>query len=335
MAAEAGFAGLRGAFQVKGFTLGVKDPPKEKISILTTYGPPLTGFKRPRTQMSLTMEKLSEILFVPLGKPVSTFHVLPGLRDTYLDTDLKFPEGAIDVTGWYVLSPPREYFKDPLLEKIGVWMNDFFEGRPRLACDLKERAHLLCEIANVCTRNIGFENTLLPEEFTDEALEILGISNRKDLAELSEIFKRIQPYFTPQKLPCYIFALLRAKEPGVADYLSYLSFKSRVGCVIVENDDSLLELLPKWGYVTVLEPKVGDLVMYLNNGVPKHLGRYIGEGRAESKPGGANSCFAHHPLEAVFPQYGDQILIWRKEKEGTYSTSLSKRLAANLGKYGT
>ncbi len=273
----------------------------DPISIITSYGPPLAGFKRPMTQESLIATRLDELVDIYVIDEISELYVMPGVLDAYPDRDPAFPpKGAsYNVTGFYILSPPNEKFDDPLLEKIVSWMGDFFEGRPRFACDSQECDRIACELESVVTRNIGFNSTPLPEEFTDEALEILGISSREELAEMVKIC----PDLAPQRLSCTTFALLRALEPAVIEFLSFCNVEG-----------ILLELLPKWGYVPVLEPKVGDLVMYLKDGVYTHLGRYLGKGRVESKIGNTDPSFTDHSWEAVVDSYGDQVVFWRKEE---------------------
>jgi hypothetical protein len=278
----------------------------EPASIRTAKGE-FAGFNRPKTEELHAVVKLEQMIQTQTVRRTAFLYVPDLVRREfpYLKAKITLPADT------YLMTVPGLQ-KDPLAEKIACWMDGFFEGNPRLVFSMEEVQQVASEIAAYCSRFLGFNRTALPSEFSDGELEVLGIANRKALATVRQLDASV----APQKISCFVFALLRAKEPGVADYLFALADT---------KNTQFLTLLPKWGYRPAKEFQKGDLVMYLQDGVPTHLGTYIEKGMVESKIGNITPAFDLHPWAALAPNYGFQLIIWRKVEKGSYTRPLSAR----------
>lgn len=103
-----------------------------------------------------------------------------------------------------------------------------------------------------------------------------------------------------ETISCYEFALMRA---GVKE-----AFPTKW------NVTMLLDLLPKWGFVQVSKKgsQPGDLALFTRDGRPTHMGiRYKQD--ILSKPGNEQRFSFVHTLEEAFPEYGTQVLFFRRQ----------------------
>ncbi len=278
----------------------------EPIPISSPSGS-ITGFKRPLTEEYCLIMKIEELINQSVRR-VFAFYTPECVRKEYPHLPKMI---RLDFQCCVLASLKDCFDNDPLAKKVAIWMEDFFQGGLRLACDKKTFYEIGPEIGNFCLKQMGFNPILLPEKFSDEELEILGIGTEENLVRA----QKINPDLSLQKIPCYNYALLRAKEPGLADYMLFLgngvTFK-------------FFEYFPKWGYEPVLEPKKGDLVLYLQDGEARHLGLYMDNGQVESKCGSV-PYFNRRPLAAFSSSYGNQIIFYRKVKPGTYTQPLNSR----------
>lgn len=164
------------------------------------------------------------------------------------------------------------------------------------------------EIYNFCLKELNIKIVQLGD-FTAEDLKVLGYT-AKEIGMINNKFKaqweKGHELALP-KLACYEFALLRAKEQGVREQLFTAATDTQV----------LFERLKRWGYESINSPKEGDLIMYLDKGFPKHLGRYLGGANVESKFG-SEVVSTIHKIEMVPENYGLQIVFYRKTSAGNY-----------------
>lgn len=78
------------------------------------------------------------------------------------------------------------------------------------------------------------------------------------------------------------------------------------------DETDLPEFLEKRGYEIVVAPIPGDLILFLDEGAPCHLGVCREKGFIESKWGNGFSWACLHSLENT-PEYGSEILYFRKK----------------------
>lgn len=130
-------------------------------------------------------------------------------------------------------------------------------------------------------------------DFSQADLDAFGIADKGEVTA------------DPKQMTCVAYALLQARAPEAKGII----FKAEGG------DAPLLEilnLLPRWGYQSVDLPQEGDLIVYLYNGTPAHVGCATGSGLVLSKLGVNNpSSHFHKPFNVpVF--YGNKILFFRR-----------------------
>lgn len=100
----------------------------------------------------------------------------------------------------------------------------------------------------------------------------------------------------PENLSCFEYALCQIGE-------------TRMWHKACDSVD-LPGLLIDWGYQPTRQKKPGNLVLYLDNGVPTHLGLYKGDGMVQSKWGNDALIAYIHKLETAPAEYGNQILMF-------------------------
>lgn len=81
------------------------------------------------------------------------------------------------------------------------------------------------------------------------------------------------------------------------------------------SDDELPAYLEEWGYRVVEKPLPGDLVLFLNEGIPTHLGVCREKGLIESKWGNGHRMAYLHTLENAPAAYGSQVIYYRPPKQ--------------------
>ena len=214
-------------------------------------------------------------------------------------------------------------FHEGVDEVIRGFVQKFFEAHEELIpfyCDAsclpkvcKWNKRLDSEIFDFCIRQLSTKSSDL-EEFTEKDLAILGYS-LKDLAIINRCIVSGDP-ITLKTLTCYGYALLRRGERGVRELL----FNPTL------SEEMLLKTLMRWGYRNVSEPSPGDLVVYLDKGLPQHMGVYKGEGIVHSKWGSIQTFALDHGLEFVPEFYGLEIAYYRKVEGGEYDESYCPKL---------
>ena len=121
----------------------------------------------------------------------------------------------------------------------------------------------------------------------------------KDVIEVT-IPEDLQQYLSvdnPQELCCFDYALCQISETRT---------------LLTEYTNSELPgLLIEWGYQPIRDMEPGDLVLYLKDGFPTHLGLHIGDGLVQSKWGNSAPVAYLHQLETAPVSYGNQVLIFR------------------------
>ena len=101
-----------------------------------------------------------------------------------------------------------------------------------------------------------------------------------------------------EELCCYDYAFLRIGEwrPFCYDF----------------EEAELPQLLETWGYLPIgTKPRPGDLVLFLKDGIPTHLGICREQGLIESKWGNLLPMAYVHRLEDAPLSYGDKIVYYR------------------------
>jgi hypothetical protein len=180
-------------------------------------------------------------------------------------------------------------------------------GNPLIVFDPEITRQVLDKRSVIARQSIGNEVFPVEEAFSNEEVEILGFGSQENLKKVQQRY----PLFKRSTLSCYRWALLRANDPAVAALLSTTNGLS-------------IEFLHQWGYEEVQELMEGDLVLYLKDGEPKHLGIYRGNGKVESKLGSTTPYYDLHAVTSVdYEMYGDQVLFYRKKQSAAASTAPS------------
>lgn len=116
----------------------------------------------------------------------------------------------------------------------------------------------------------------------------------------------------PTTISCLSFALLQAKERGAAEAI----FNRTKADDALRNLDTYLRDL---NYRPVDAPDAGDLVVYYNKGKPMHVGYFADDGRVHSKLGLANPYSHRHRLFDVYPEFGNDVVFYRKSSAALFS----------------
>ena len=107
----------------------------------------------------------------------------------------------------------------------------------------------------------------------------------------------------PQLLSCFAYALLETGETRAKD----LIFTKK------GSFTKLLDVLHKWGYVSVSNPTKGDLVVYLNvKDELKHMGVFVEDQKVHSKLGNFTATPFTHRILDVSLSYGNKVLFLHK-----------------------
>lgn len=77
------------------------------------------------------------------------------------------------------------------------------------------------------------------------------------------------------------------------------------------GSEELLSLLAELGFVSAPQPKAGDLVMFLQEGIPVHMGIWY-KNKVLAKPGNEQGFSLLHTLEETYECYGNQVLFFRR-----------------------
>jgi hypothetical protein len=70
-------------------------------------------------------------------------------------------------------------------------------------------------------------------------------------------------------------------------------------------------LTKHWDFVPVKNPKAGDLVLFLQDDVPVHMGVYY-KNKVLSKPGNEQRFAFVHGLEEASRHYGNRVVFFRR-----------------------
>jgi hypothetical protein len=129
-------------------------------------------------------------------------------------------------------------------------------------------------------------------QFTEEDLQAFGVK-KEDVTN------------RPTQLQCIAYAFLQTRE---------LRAKS-----MIFHGEELLAALPgllkKWGYQPIVQPSEGDLVVYLKERKPIHMGYMLPSGEVRSKLGTMNPFAYNHPIGTLPDLFGDEVVFFRKAVE--------------------
>jgi hypothetical protein len=125
-------------------------------------------------------------------------------------------------------------------------------------------------------------------EISNKALKSLLIQNGWQVFDLS----------SDRSMSCFDFALVYANVDA--------AFEAGV------KQEDLLSLLPKWHYEQVEKPLPEDLVLFLDNNVPVHMGFQTKDG-VLSKPGNDWSFAYLHTVDEASTYYGKEVRCFRKQ----------------------
>ncbi len=73
----------------------------------------------------------------------------------------------------------------------------------------------------------------------------------------------------------------------------------------------IVSSLENWGYRQVAKPTQNDLVLYLKDGEPTHLGVYRGKALVQSKWGNKRPVAYLHRVNVVPESYGNEVMFFR------------------------
>ncbi|MBS0615507.1 MAG: hypothetical protein JSR58_03025 [Verrucomicrobia bacterium] len=104
-------------------------------------------------------------------------------------------------------------------------------------------------------------------------------------------------------LICSEFALFQIQEKRAKDSIFYPGRSlDIIGLMLAIQD---------WNYMNVLEPKENDLVVYLHEDKPTHVGVWTKSGKVQSKFGNVTTI-CEHPIFDVPTIYGTEVIFLRK-----------------------
>lgn len=137
-----------------------------------------------------------------------------------------------------------------------------------------------------CAHSLGMQIVPLADRLTPEEVMLFGFPYDMQLN------------ITPAELSCFQYALLKVQENRIIELND-------------SNNAGFLNKLQEWGYENVKAPRKGDLVLYMQDEVPSHLGVYLGDGWVESKPGNKARYAFKHRLLHTWKEYGNQYAFFR------------------------
>ena len=114
----------------------------------------------------------------------------------------------------------------------------------------------------------------------------------------------LPPSYDEGKYNCFVYAL------GLHQEAIFLRKEKRpdLAKVVIINSPQITELLRSFEKTDT--PVDGDYVFYKNGNIFAHAGIYLGEDVVESK--WSDGPVFRHPIRAVHPGYGEEILFYRK-----------------------
>jgi len=207
-----------------------------------------------------------------------------------------------------VIIPATNPYTNQFLERVYKWAREFFLKNHSFTSGLTipQVDKISVKLRAFCFEKLKCLRIEIPDEFTKEDLKLLDMK-----VEEVKSWRFSTPSFAPKKLACHHYALLKANDKGVLEYI-----------FAVFEDDKLkfFEYLQRWGYRTVTELVKGDLVCYLNNGCLMHTGIYRGDNMVESKIGSQATEAYLHPLHLGWNVDGTQLVYFRKTHIGVYKS---------------
>ncbi len=144
---------------------------------------------------------------------------------------------------------------------------------------------------NAKYQRIGYEQNTVPLAFTAQDYQKFQIAPGVELIRLA------------RTMICSEFALYKIREMRAKEAIFYSNTHLDI--------TDLLPLLIEWGYIGVSDPQENDLVLYLDNGTPKHVGRYMQSRKVESKLGSI-ATYHQHNIFDVPSSYGNEVIFLRK-----------------------
>ena len=156
------------------------------------------------------------------------------------------------------------------------------------------------EMSNYAYHCLKLEQSEKEVSFTDEDLETYKIEKGTTIVD-------------PTKMSCLAFALLQANRflpsAWALNMQRDIIFRDSGGDSTLNN---LFRFLKRWNYSAVDNPETGDLVVYLSNNNPSHVGFYTQSGKVLSKLGRANPYSHQHKLFDIPPNYGNKVVFFRR-----------------------
>lgn len=157
------------------------------------------------------------------------------------------------------------------------------------------------EMSNYAYHSLGLKQSEHEVSFSEEELETYKIKRGINIVD-------------PTKMSCLAFALLQSNR-----FLPSVSGLKMQGDIIFHDSwgdrplNNLFRFLKRWNYSSVETPQAGDLVVYLANEKPTHVGVYTQTGKVSSKLGRANPYSHEHKLFDIPPHYGTKVIFFRME----------------------
>lgn len=177
-----------------------------------------------------------------------------------------------------------------LLDKLEQMTSQLFEeiGNLEIPSERGKRRAFFKHLKKVCALN--------------KWLKALEIHSEAQIVRFDKPLDTIDP----KNLSCASYALLKTGELRGADFI----FKKDQWNIIRE----LPKYLKEWGYVSVKEPKAGDLVLYYldHTDAPRHVGVYLSSNLIQSKLGIINPYISTHHIYDVVSGYGKKVVFLRK-----------------------
>jgi len=124
----------------------------------------------------------------------------------------------------------------------------------------------------------------------------------------SQVVSEIKPVSVPKAFERYLS--VAPEELSCFDYAFFQIGEARALGRDYSNEEAP-SVLSEWGYIPTKTPNPGDLVLYLDDDAPTHLGVYKGNGVVESKWGNNNPMAYIHKMTDAPPSYGNKVVFYR------------------------
>ncbi len=283
----------------------------QPISICTNLGTRIPGFSKPPSAFEERWDDVKDFacdiqeLRSPYVRKVRCFTIAPEALSFMQETIKKTP------------APPKQEGEGEPIYAV-CWDRLNGTGLRRIFVNhLAGKVHMIAlesDLFNGCrhalnrtAEHLGLQHRPIRRDFTIEDLAALRLTPQAVF-----MLREMLPLY-PHTLPCFSYALLSAGDPHAIQCL--FDFREDVGTIGGEAalTKTLFKRL-KEAYEPVSSFKPGDLVLYLKDGVPKHMAYCREEGLLESKFGISPDVYIHK-VDQAGAEHANQVIFYRKRPE--------------------